>query len=373
VGKRDHFLPQHYLRQFAVAETDQVAIATINPRRYVGLGSIDRQCQKNFFYEKDQGLSDILWRSENDLAPVLLNVTKRMDFDSKQRVALNLLAAVLHLRTKSAVEHAKIFPRRIAHEVITHGIRTGRLPEPKGGWREDMMDFGGVPGTLIKEGVIPCWMEMQTLECKLLTAPSENWFVTSDNPVAILNQFCVGAHPVRSFVGFSLSGFQLLLPLSPRVCAFFYDAKVYKVGTRRRRRLLEISSEDVAIVNSLQVQSADNCLYFHDPESAQKVEELIRSFGHLRTPITDTLRTYPGRKESEEILHHKSRSVRLPVVWSFCRRRRRVTYKAGDRRDPAWSYAIEQLSDDLHRNPGGEGVFQRLKRLGFYDGPTEAA
>ena len=199
VGKRDHFVPQHYLRQFAVAETDQVAIATINPRRYVGLGSIDRQCQKNFFYEKDEGLSDILWRSEHDLAPVLLNVTKRMDFDSKQRVALNLLAAVLHLRTKSAVEHAKIFPRRIAHEVITHGIRTGRLPEPKGGWREDMTDFAGVPGTLIKEGVIPCWMEMQTLECKLLTAPSENWFVTSDNPVAILNQFCVGAHPVRSF------------------------------------------------------------------------------------------------------------------------------------------------------------------------------
>ena len=141
MGKRDHFLPQHYLRQFAVTETDQVAIATINPRRYVGLGSIDRQYQKNFFYEKDQGLSDILWRSENDLAPVLLNVTKRMDFDSKQRVALNLLAAVLHLRTKSAVEHAKIFPRRIAHEVITHGIRTGRLPEPKGGWREDMTDF----------------------------------------------------------------------------------------------------------------------------------------------------------------------------------------------------------------------------------------
>jgi len=68
---------------------------------------------KNFFYEKDQGLSNILWRSENDLAPVLSNVTKRMDFDSKQRVALNLLAAVLHLRTKSAVEHAKIFPRRL--------------------------------------------------------------------------------------------------------------------------------------------------------------------------------------------------------------------------------------------------------------------
>src|SRR5438046_10154997 len=103
-----------------------------------------------------------------------------MDFDSKERVALNLLAAVLHLRTKSAVEHAKIFPRRIAHEVITHGIRTGRLPDPKGGWREDMMDFGGVPETLIKEGVIRFWMEMETLECKLLTACLERQLLVWD-------------------------------------------------------------------------------------------------------------------------------------------------------------------------------------------------
>jgi hypothetical protein len=27
----------------------------------------------------------------------------------------------------------------------------------------------------------------------------------------------------------------------------------------------------------------------------------------------------------------------------------------------------------LHKNPSGEGVFQRLKRLGFYEGPTETS
>jgi hypothetical protein len=339
-GKRDHFLPRHYLRQFRFGETDQIAIATVDPCRYVGLGPIDRQCQEDSFYEKDQALSQILWQSENDLAPVLTRVTKKIDFDSKERFALNFLAVLLHLRTRSAVEQAKVFPRRIAHEIITHGIETGRLPEPKEGWREEMMDFGGVPGTLIKEGAIPCWMEMQTLECKLLRTPSDDHFVTSDHPVVILNQFCTGAHPVRSFVGFSLSGFQLLLPISPSLCAFFYDAKVYKVGSRRCRSL-EISSEDVTVVNSLQVQSADNCLYFHDPALAQEVQHLIETYRGLRSPIADTLRTYPGRTENEEILHMKARSVQLPAAWAFCRRRRHVSFQAGDQRDPAWSDAIE--------------------------------
>ena len=369
MSKRDHFVPQHYLRQFRVGETDQMAIATIDPAKFIGLGSIDRQCQRDFFYEKDDALNEILWQSENDLAPVLARVTTRMDFDPKDRFALNFLAVLLHLRTKSAVEQAKLFPRRIAHEVISHGIQTGKLPEPEGGWREEMMDFKGVPGTLIRESAIPCWMEMQTLECKLLQSESHNYFVTSDHPVAILNQFCVGAHPLRSFAGFSLSGFQLVLPLSPSLCAFFYDPKVYKVGSRRRRAM-DISREDVAIINSLQVQSADKCLYFHDPSIAEEVESLVRSYANLRTPIKDTLRSYPGRKANEEILHHKARSVRLSTTWTFCRHHRHVNKKPGDRRDAAWSDAIQRVSEDMHVNPGGEGLFERLKRLGFYDGPV---
>ena len=61
------------------------------------MGSIAGQCQKNFFYERDRELSGFLWQSENDLAPVLLSITKTMDFDSRQRVALNLLAAMLYV------------------------------------------------------------------------------------------------------------------------------------------------------------------------------------------------------------------------------------------------------------------------------------
>jgi hypothetical protein len=33
--------------------------------------------------------------------------------------------------------------------------------------------------------------------------------------------------------------------------------------------------------------------------------------------------------------------VQLPAAWAFCRRRRHVSFQAGDQRDPAWSDAIE--------------------------------
>jgi hypothetical protein len=50
------------------------------------------------------------------------------------------------------------------------GIKRGELPAPEGGWREGLMDFEGVPGFLVGYRILPAWLEMQTLNCKLLKA-----------------------------------------------------------------------------------------------------------------------------------------------------------------------------------------------------------
>ncbi len=76
-GKRDHFVPRHYLRQFRFGDTDQIAIARIDPFKIVGLGPISRQCQEDYFYEKNEALNDLLGRGEADIAPVLVEVTRR--------------------------------------------------------------------------------------------------------------------------------------------------------------------------------------------------------------------------------------------------------------------------------------------------------
>ncbi len=270
---KDHFVPQHYLRQFGVDEK-RIAFATLSPYRFIGAVPIDRQCQEKNFYEKDKPLDKLLWQSENDIAPVLSRVIQRRDFDPKEAVALKLLAAIFHVRTRKAAEIAKVFPKYVAHEVIKRAINRGELPPPpEGEFTEEMMDFGGVSGVLIQQAVL-CWMEMQTLECKLLQPEPPTYFVTSDNPVVILNQFCADTMPHRSFAGFSMSGFQLLLPLSPNLCLCLYDAKIYKVGNRRDR-LVPISKRDVEIVNALQIQSAEKCLYFHDPTLEPEIRRLV--------------------------------------------------------------------------------------------------
>lgn len=361
----EHFLPQHYLRQFKIGESKLIGIAKVAPFKFVGAGPIRGQCQKQNFYSDSPGADKWLGTTESDLAPVITDVVFRGDFDSPQLIALRLLAVLLHVRTKKAIQTAKVFPKYIAYEVIKHGIETGRLPQPPGGlWSEDMMDFGGVAGSLIKEAVIPCWMEMQTVQLKLLRAPSNEYFITSDNPVVILNEFCSRSNSPRSFAGFSLTGFQLVLPLSPNICLFFSDQKVYKIG-RRNQRVITISADDVEILNALQVQTAETCLYFHDLALESRVASWTNKYAGLRSPVRDTLRHIPGRDGREQILHIRAPAGRLPRKWAFCRLHRRTTARVGSRRDVAWSESIKLLMRDLDQNPLGptEHVLQRHRKV----------
>jgi len=198
-SKRHHFVPQHYLRQFRIAGTNQLAFARLDPFTLIGPAAIRHQCQEDYFYE-EKTIDELMGENESSLAPVLIRVVEKESFDSKELVALRMLAATLHVRTRKAVETAKVVPKRIADEVIKNGIEQGELPVPEGGWKEGMMDFEGVPGFLVGSRILPAWLEMQTLS-KLLRAEPGNFFVTSDHPVVLLNQCFMDTEPQRSICG----------------------------------------------------------------------------------------------------------------------------------------------------------------------------
>lgn len=361
-NKRQHFVPQHYLRQFRIQGTKQICTAKVDPLSIVGPASIRHQCQEDYFYQGDGKLDEFLTRTERDLAPVLIRVSGAGAFDTKELVALRFLAVTLHSRTRKTIEHSKLFAKRMAHQSLMRAIARGELPLPEDGLSEDMIDFSGVAATIMGASAIPCWLEMHTLECKLLHAASGSAFITSDHPVVLLNQLFSSKRSIRSFAGFSRSGFQLILPISPRLCLFFYDPKIYKVGTRRGRTV-EIETEDVEIVNSLQIQNAEECIYFHDMTASTLVERLVARHVKLRKDRRSHLQEYSTDNDNQTILHQKVPSPTLPRAWSFCKIRRHTNIGADNRRDPAWTAMIEALVHDMERNPSGGDIFDRLEKI----------
>lgn len=361
VNKRQHYVPQYYLRQFRGDGSDRVLVCLIEPFRCVGLGGIKGQCQHDHFYGKDGAIDAMLWETETAIAPALYQVNSSERANAEQWQALRLLATQLHLRTRKAAERAKIFPRYVADQVITAAIAKGELPPPKGGWHPDMMDFGGVPQTLLSLNLLACYFETTTLRCKLLKAPGETCFITSDHPAVALNRFAAETKSVRDYVGFAQSGFQLVLPLSPRLTAILYDPFVYKVGNRNDE-LVHVSAGDVELLNALQVQSAEKCLYAHRPEETAHVAELVKRYAKLRKAPSSGIKSFPQNGE-ETLVMFSDPPLVLPRPWTFCSYLAKIRRAVGERRDPAYTHLIELVVDDIQKNPGGPDLDQRIEQI----------
>ena len=84
VNKRQHFVPQHYLRQFRIEETKLTSVAKIDPLQFIERAAISGQCKEDYFYRDDGQLDELLQQCEDDLAPVLVQVSRKRCFDSKE-------------------------------------------------------------------------------------------------------------------------------------------------------------------------------------------------------------------------------------------------------------------------------------------------
>lgn len=208
-----------------------------------------------------------------------------------------------------------------------------------------------VYGALFKNNWLSAWLEMQTLGQKLLVPEGTATFLTSDHPVVLLNQLLDGSDSNRCYSGFSRSGFQLVFPLSPFCCLFCYDPKVYKVGGKRET-VVKISTEDVDLVNSLQVQSADRCLLFSTRVRGQAITRIVDTFLPFRTPIEEHLKVLPGSAPGEQLLWHVNSTVTVPEPWSFCRLQQRPRLGEDYRRNIGWTQFVGEVVEE-HQLRGG--------------------
>ena len=303
----------------------------------------------------------MLQETEQKIAPVLYATNATQTASTEQWQALRLLAVQLHLRTNKAAELAKIPSRFMADQLITAAVKKGELPPPTGGWHADMIDFEGVSQNLVGLNLLACYFETTTLSCKLLKTPPGHFFITSDNPSIALNQFAADEKGVRDYIGFAQSGFQLVLPLSPSLCAFLYDPNVYKVGNRHDE-IVVLRPADVEILNSLQIQSAERCAYAHLHAAEPEIRRLVTSHAMLRKPNSAAIKSF-SQDERETLIMFSDPVLMLPKRWQFCSYLKNVRRSVGERRDPGFTHLVQKLINDIESNPSKMELDQRLEKI----------
>lgn len=260
--KRQHFVPQCYLRRFAANGTDGKAISMllVKSGKHVARAPITTACQIEHFYGKDLALEHALRRIETAADPVIRGIVGEAGVPLPMTAAMTALLRFVGLqmgRTPDSValhaEQATAWMRTAArtHPEFPNQFDSAiddvvvRLPD---GWIAVALNTAnnGIP--LICD-----------LRAKVLVTPTPA-FITSDSPVVLHNRWA-GPNALAS-IGLTSVGLLLFLPLSPRHLLVLFDTDVYRVGASADDYVTVDDEEEVYALNALQAEGAVSQIFY---------------------------------------------------------------------------------------------------------------
>lgn len=264
--KRQHYVPQLYLRKFS-NNGKTIAIFSLNKNRVVTKnGPISSQCYEDYMYSKNIEIEDALGLMESkakeviDILMELRMVPKKTSPDYATLLVFTLYQSV---RTQFASDKYNDMVDKIGKIMLEVAIDNGDIQ------KADMPDLDKI-SIMSKEpaleylqaatDIIPAVFD---LECKVLINQTSREFITSDNPVVLYNKYYLKDQ--ESYIGFGSKGLLIIMPISPKYSLLYYDSKMYKIGGKKLHIPVVISkSSDVDELNALQLINANETAYMRN-------------------------------------------------------------------------------------------------------------
>ncbi|MBX7194761.1 MAG: DUF4238 domain-containing protein [Sandaracinaceae bacterium] len=268
--KRQHFVPQSYLRRFAADGTDGRAISTllVKTGKHVPRASIATACQAEYFYGKDLAFEHALRAIEAAADPVISSVVAEAGVPEPTSAEMTSLLRFVglqmgrtpdRLRLHSEQETAWMrmaarthpeFPKQFGDTIDRVSVR---VPD----------EWIAVALSIANDG-IPLICD---LRAKVLVSRTA-CFITSDSPVVLHNRW---AGPnAQAAVGLTSRGLLVFMPLSPRHLLVLFDTDVYRVGASFADYVEVNDEEEIFALNALQAEGAAEQIIYasHMPKVA---------------------------------------------------------------------------------------------------------
>ena len=314
-NKRQHYVPQFYLKRFSL-NGKSINIWHLKDKRKITFASLRDQCYKDYFYGKDSDADKGLSKNETHMGHVLDIMLRDLILPPRLTPAhfvLVLYILMQYGRTKYSAD--------LINEMCDAGMRHMYRDHMKSeGIDIDQFKISIKNAPEYSLGItVQSYPILLDLHYKLLVNKTEVEFATSDNPVVLYNQlFSFRQGPIN--VGISQKGLQIFLPIGPKSLLFFYDVGVYSVG-KSKQEIIDITlDQDVYELNTLQMCSALNCVYFKD--KSFNIEALYRKATPFRREEMVTFDAHTGKiteRGQEQILTTSRVDVKTNLTLSFLR------------------------------------------------------
>ncbi|TDY40111.1 uncharacterized protein DUF4238 [Alicyclobacillus sacchari] len=198
----------------------------------------------------------------------------------------------------------------------------------------------------VTTNVIPLTMD---LKLKIILNNTDEVFITSDNPVIRYNQFLEKRKPFGSNVGFAVKGLELMLPISPKMFALFYDSSGYKVGHKKDDLVVTDNPTDIRALNVLSCANGYKNVYFNHDISQPVIRDIYAKAKNYRNQYKATADRYDSVGDKiDSLIHVYSKDVKTNLQLSFISEQKRAKkYELGDQvvhvRNQAWVDEADRL------------------------------
>lgn len=294
-NKVHHFVSQFYLRNFG--RGNSVGLYNIDGHRHIPSAPIPGQCQRPYFYGRDQLVEKKLTGIERAASRVIRTIieTSRLpSIASNDYVALMTFLSYQLCRTPEAVAVMRRTQEKWGDAAanILAALAGGTasqavLEEIRTRW------YAPLPESLKNaEKTTPLFADLQP---SLLVNRTATPFITSDMPAVLFNPWCRG-WTAGGVTGITCSGLIVILPLSPEHTLLLVDSNVYSTS-RDAKGVIDIDPRDIKGLNALRLLGAETNLYYRNaPEAIAAIDDLPFRW---RISRVDQVRVKTARSEQD--------------------------------------------------------------------------
>lgn len=272
-NKRQHYVPQHYLKEFS---QDEESLYRYNLKtKESSQKSIKKSCQSSYFYgeELEKGLHKI----ENEQAPMLRKLIETQNLEiltTNDFYYLRLFLLLQYTRTKDSKMLSNKMFENIAVKFLKPMLKSDEELKRKGYTKEYIDSCKIQCPEVYKMGMkaaIDGVGTISDLESILIINKTDKNFICSDAPVVLYNYKKMKN---KSTTGFLSKGLQIFCPLTKNILILLIDNDLYDFKKDNSSRIFINNDSDVDSINKLQFFNCLDNVFFSRIEDTDYVKNL---------------------------------------------------------------------------------------------------
>lgn len=349
--KKQHYVPQFYLRNFA-SDRSRVSLYNITNGRFVENANIRTQCYEDYFYGTT-GMENLLSQIEGMAARLLSDLhdgrISTVNVNGNQMLLPVFVSIMMHRTLAFKCKNIQMI------EGIRNDLSKEQLSADVG---EMVNEFDEISPEDAVRGSLMIAPYISDLSCVLIEAPDEFSFITCDNPVVKVNPFLEEMKPFGSATGLFRRGLILYIPLSPAKALVFYDGDVYRVSRGRNAAHVICTTSDVRVLNDLEYQNAHENLYSNSSAHFRMLTTQSTRRSAYVEVARETLLIPGQNKQAENLIRVSDVDVKMRSEISILRVRKDAKKERRNRsnqRGHAWSRGEarkRQIEQVMNRKEG---------------------